>query len=134
MSNKPAILIVEDNPLQRNVIGMLAKKHGFTADVVGDGKSAVRALKGPLTYALVLMDRRLPDMDGLECTRIIRQFEADRERKTPIIAMTALGSDQDRQECMMAGMDDFLAKPFTGSELMKVLRRWTRLSSPAEHV
>lgn len=134
MSDKPAILIVEDNPLQRNVIGMLANKHGFTADVVADGKSAVRALKGPLTYALVLMDRRLPDMDGLECTRQIRRYEADRNRKTPIIAMTALGSEEDRRECMQAGMDDFLAKPFTGTELMRVLRRWTALSTASEQV
>jgi PAS domain S-box-containing protein len=102
------VLLVEDNLVnQRVALGMLAKL-GVEADVAGTGVEAVRAFDGA-TYDLVLMDVQMPDMDGLQATRIIRETAAiERRPHVPIVAVTAHAMQGDRERCLAAGMDDYL--------------------------
>jgi CheY-like chemotaxis protein len=102
----------------------LLKKMGHVVDTAGNGREALEALAAK-PYDLVLMDVHMPDMDGLEATRRIRQAETAGRRKTrtPIIALTASTLEGDRQICIDAGMDDFLAKPLDPNALKAVFER-----------
>ncbi|KPC26923.1 Sensor histidine kinase/response regulator [Pseudomonas syringae pv. cilantro] len=115
------ILLVEDNPVNRTVVQAMLHQMGCEVDVAVDGAEAVLKA-GTGCYALILMDCRLPVMDGYEATRRIRQLSGlDR---IPIIALTANALQGDRDACLQAGMDDYLAKPFKHADLQKVLLRW----------
>ncbi|MBM0139617.1 ATP-binding protein [Pseudomonas cannabina] len=115
------ILLVEDNPVNRTVVQAMLHQMGCEVDVAVDGAEAVLKA-GTGYYALILMDCRLPVMDGYEATRRIRQLSGlDR---IPIIALTANALQGDRDACLQAGMDDYLAKPFKHADLQKVLLRW----------
>jgi CheY-like chemotaxis protein/nitrogen-specific signal transduction histidine kinase len=109
------ILLAEDNPVNQKLAVKLLEKQGHTVTVAGDGRRAVEAFQGGL-FDLILMDVHMPEMDGLEATRQIRQMEAGRTR-TPIIALTALAMTGDREICLAAGMDGFVAKPIRLNEL-----------------
>ncbi|GEM_PF-1025506 len=116
------VLVAEDNPVNQKVaVGML-KRLGCRADTVANGREALRALEsGP--YDLVLMDCQMPEMDGFEATEEIRRRE-EGGRHTPVVAMTAYTLKGDRDRCLAAGMDDYLAKPVGLDALRAVLRRW----------
>jgi signal transduction histidine kinase/CheY-like chemotaxis protein len=118
------ILLAEDNPTGQAVaLGLLAS-FGLQVDLVTNGKEAVEALRIK-PYDLVLMDVQMPEMDGLEATRMIR-FPAGGalNPSIPIIAMSAHVMMNDRQECLLAGMNDHLAKPVTPAALSALLTRW----------
>jgi CheY-like chemotaxis protein/HPt (histidine-containing phosphotransfer) domain-containing protein len=116
------VLVAEDNAVNQAVIvGMLAKR-GFAADVVGDGAAAVGGLR-PGEHAAVFMDCQMPVLDGYAATERIRAQETPGER-VPIIAMTAHAMAGDRERCLAAGMDDYVAKPVRPEELDAVLERW----------
>jgi len=125
------VLIAEDNPVNQLVaVGML-KRLGCHADVVGNGKEAVEALRR-LPYDLVFMDCHMPEMDGFEASRTIRAQEAGNHvhnRHVPIIAMTASALSGDRERCLEAGMDDYLPKPVRPDELVSVVKRWMKTES-----
>jgi CheY-like chemotaxis protein/HPt (histidine-containing phosphotransfer) domain-containing protein len=118
------ILLAEDNPVNQEVaVGML-EAQGCQVDVVADGRQAVAAVQR-VSYDLVLMDCELPDMDGLTAARTIRQHEhTSKAPRTPIIALTAHALHEHREACLAAGMDEYLSKPFTRSQLRSLLRRW----------
>ncbi|MBE0534330.1 MAG: response regulator [Phycisphaerae bacterium] len=118
------ILLAEDNATNRQVaIGML-KKLGLCADTVGNGAEAVKALEGR-PYDLVLMDVQMPEMDGMEATRHIRNpASAVRNHDVPIIAMTAHAMQGDRERCLAAGMNDYIPKPVTLRVLGEKLDEW----------
>ena len=99
---------------------------GVAAQRVADGLQAVeQALRPGQRPDLVLMDCRMPALDGMAATRQIRQQELQRGwPRLPIIALTATSADVDRQTCLSAGMDDFVSKPFTRDELMRALARF----------
>jgi CheY-like chemotaxis protein len=125
-SNKPSILLVEDDATQQMVMRVLCEKFGFTAFIVSSATEALNAFQTcPTCYDAVLMDWKLPDVDGIECTRQIREIEAVTGRHTPIIAVTAYAMEGDRQKCLDAGMDDYLSKPFTANDFRAILLRWT---------
>ena len=116
------VLLAEDNATNRFVITAQLKKMGYGVDTVENGMEAVAALQRK-RYDVVLMDCQMPEMDGYEATRRIRVDEGSR-RRTPIIAVTANALPQEQQECLAAGMDDYLAKPIRRQDLERVLRTW----------
>jgi len=120
---KPKVLIAEDNALNRRLALRLMEKLGFQADCVNNGAEAIDAV-GRGCYDVVLMDCQMPEVDGLEATRAIREEEGAAKR-TPIIAMTANVFHGERERCLAAGMDDYLAKPVDIKVLADTLRRWT---------
>ncbi|WP_447977085.1 response regulator [Candidatus Nitrospira bockiana] len=129
------VLLAEDSPVNQEVaVGML-ETLGCRVDVATTGREVVAALERQ-TYDLVLMDCQMPEMDGFEATRRIRQREAAATMgaRLPIVALTAHAVAGDRERCLAAGMDDYLSKPFTQGELRAILSRWVaigRTSTPS---
>ncbi len=119
------VLVVEDNEFNQLVAEGLLAELGFTVQIVGNGLQAVAAIEAaPAAYCAVLMDCHMPEMDGFQATEEIRRREGGR-RHTPIIAMTASALAEDRDMCMTAGMDDFVAKPIDPNALDEALGRWS---------
>ncbi|MEL0101639.1 MAG: response regulator, partial [Euryarchaeota archaeon] len=116
------ILLAEDNAANQFVAQELLEGAGFILDIAENGKFAVEKTEGNNNYALILMDMQMPEMDGLEATKIIREKWSDRE--LPIIALTANAMKADAERCIEAGMNDFVSKPIDRLELFKVLRKW----------
>lgn len=132
-----AILLVEDNPVNQLVAQAMLENLGCTVDVASNGREAVDAFL-ERTYDLVLMDCQMPEMDGYQASTAIRKIESDSHREqrssTPIIALTAHAMDGARDECLEAGMDDYLSKPFLQDELRQILQRWSRHpDNPSEY-
>jgi PAS domain S-box-containing protein len=122
--HKLRILVAEDNPVNQKVAQAMLRKIGLQSDVVANGLEAVNALQ-TTPYDLVLMDCQMPEMDGYEATSIIRQPGSKALNPCiPIIAMTALAMQGDREKCIQAGMNDFIAKPVLRRDLTKLLDRW----------
>ncbi len=123
------VLVVEDNITNQIVAKCMLEEFGIQVDVAANGEEALTALE-TLSYDLVFMDCQMPVMDGYEATRSIREptfnFHASREhdRAIPIIAMTANTMQGDREKCLAAGMDDFIAKPVEPEKLQQALQRW----------
>ena len=112
------ILLAEDNVTSQKVALQMLKRLGYRADVVANGIEALQALERQ-PYDLVLMDVRMPEMDGLQATRIIRQRWPDNGPK--IVAVTAYALQGDKEKCIEAGMDDYISKPIRMNELAAVL-------------
>ncbi|MCP4719277.1 MAG: response regulator [Desulfobacteraceae bacterium] len=105
------ILLAEDNPINQKVIGLILDKMNLKADIVNDGEAVLEKLKGR-EYDLLFLDIQMPKLDGLETCRIIRDKNSEiRQKKIPIIALTALAMEEDERQCLKAGMDQFLTKP-----------------------
>ncbi len=121
---KARILLAEDNITNQQVALGILKKMGLRADAVANGAEALKALE-TLPYDLVLMDVQMPELDGIEATRIIRanQF-AGINHLIPVIAMTAHAMKGDRERCIAAGMNDYVAKPVSPQELAAALAKW----------
>jgi signal transduction histidine kinase/CheY-like chemotaxis protein len=117
------VLLVEDNPVNRTVVEAMLRSLGFTVSVVTDGAQAVRSAES-LTFEAILMDCRLPVIDGYEATRQIRRLPGCAD--VPIIALTANALQGDREACLSAGMNDYLAKPFKRTDLQQILQRWVQ--------
>jgi len=118
------LLVVEDNLVNQKVAIGVLDNLGYGADAVPDGESALRALRAK-DYDLVLMDCRMPGIDGYEATRRIRQSaEPVRNPRIPVIAMTAHAMAGDREKCLAAGMDDYLTKPIQPAALEAALGTW----------
>ena len=117
------ILLAEDFPINQEVVLGILKKFGFTADIAVNGKEAIRVLEKE-HYDLILMDVQMPEMDGLEATRIIRDHESNvLNHDIPIIAMTAHAMKGDEQKCLDAGMNGYLSKPIQPDVLYSVMIR-----------
>jgi signal transduction histidine kinase/CheY-like chemotaxis protein len=116
------VLIAEDNVVNQRVAARFVEKLGCRVDVVANGFEAVDAA-GRSPYDLILMDCQMPEMDGFAATAEIRRIETGRPR-TPIVALTANALAGDRERCLAYGMDDYLAKPVTASDVATICSRW----------
>jgi signal transduction histidine kinase/CheY-like chemotaxis protein/HPt (histidine-containing phosphotransfer) domain-containing protein len=127
------VLLAEDQPVNQEVARCMVESFGCIVEVASNGQEALDALsKTP--YDLVLMDCQMPELDGYAATRIFRERETQRAknqsgqaqtiRRTPVIAITAHAMRGDREQCIAAGMDDYLSKPFNRDRLFAVLKRW----------
>ncbi len=122
------ILLVEDNPTNQIVAQGMLETMGLYADIAANGLEAIESIQlstNILPYSIVLMDCQMPEMDGYDATRAVRAGEAGESNKSiPIIAMTANAMEGDREKCMIAGMDDYIAKPINIVTLKATLMKW----------
>jgi signal transduction histidine kinase/CheY-like chemotaxis protein len=144
--NALRVLIVEDNLVNQKLAKMMLTKAGYHVNIANNGKEAVELYTAnSKNYDMVLMDIQMPEMDGFEATKAIRQFENNRHpqggqaeqgtitkngdrspiQRVPIIAMTAHAMKGDREKCLEGGMDDYIAKPIKRQIVMEVLEKWS---------
>lgn len=120
----PPVLLVEDNRINQMVAIQLLKRAGLVADTANNAEEALHRLSTH-EYRLVLMDVQMPGMTGIEATQIIRNPDSSvRDHTVPIIAMTAFSSEQDRKDCLSAGMNEFLTKPLEIDRFVDVVQRF----------
>jgi PAS domain S-box-containing protein len=118
------ILLVEDNVVNQKVATVMLTKMGILVDAVTNGAEALKALE-TTPYDLVLMDVQMPEMDGFETTREIRNPDSGVPNKDiPVIAVTAHAMSGDRERCLQAGMNDYITKPISSQQLFKVISKW----------
>jgi PAS domain S-box-containing protein len=122
------ILVAEDNIINQKVVVRQLEKLGYQVDVVANGLEVLEAIR-KISYALILMDCQMPEMDGFETTADIRG-QSGKISRIPIIAMTAHVMKGDRQRCLASGMDDYLSKPVTREKLDATLKKWLLENQP----
>ena len=117
------ILLVEDNRVNQLVARRLLEKRGYTVVVAGNGQEALAILEEAAFagFGCVLMDVQMPEMNGFECTGLIREREPRTRSRLPIVAMTAHAMEGDEARCLAAGMDAYLPKPIQPEELFEVV-------------
>jgi CheY-like chemotaxis protein len=124
------ILVAEDDKTNQMVVSAMLSKSGFRSQLVVNGAEALKVATSENRPTLVLMDMQMPEMDGLSATRAIRAWEHQHGKsRVPILALTAGAFEQDRQNCLDAGMDAFLTKPVMMNELSQVIGRYLVASS-----
>ncbi len=114
------MLVAEDNQINQKLIQHILERLGYTAVMKENGQDTIDELREN-NYDIVFMDVQMPEMDGLEATSIIRQSG---NKQPVIIALTANAMQGDQEECLRAGMDDYLSKPVKLEELVKMLEKW----------
>jgi CheY-like chemotaxis protein len=129
-ATKLRILLAEDNPVNQRLATKLLEKRGHQVTVTATGRGAFERVQDE-PFDVVLMDVQMPDMDGLEATALIREWEKSQGRRTPIIALTAHSMKGDRDRCLAAGMDTYVTKPFDMARLIEVVESTARAGAPA---
>jgi CheY-like chemotaxis protein len=118
------VLVAEDNRVNQRLVSRLLEKQGCVVEVVDDGRAAVEKAQH-VAYDLILMDCQMPQMDGFEATAAIRR-QPGLAGKVPIVALTANAMQGDRENCLAAGMNDYISKPLAVKDLKRVLEQWGR--------
>jgi CheY-like chemotaxis protein len=124
-----SILVVDDNEVNRALLVRQLQRLGHEATAVPGAVQALEAVAAT-PFALILMDCRMPGMDGMEATRRIREAEAQTGERIPVVAVTANAMEADRQACFAAGMDDFLTKPVMLESLREIVERFLADDQP----
>jgi len=119
------ILVVEDNPVNQMLVCDMLENIGIKIDIANNGQEAFDAASKQ-RYSLVMMDVQMPQMDGLEATALIREFEAALPFRTPIAAITGNAMAGDKERFLASGMDDYLSKPFSVQGLTELVQRWLK--------
>jgi CheY-like chemotaxis protein len=114
------VLVAEDNLINQRIVGFQLKKMGFDVDIVGDGAKALEKYRAG-SYDLIILDIQMPELDGYQVARAIREDEKSTTRHSPIIALTANAMKGDRELYLEAGMDEYVSKPFTYETLEKAI-------------
>jgi len=117
------ILLVEDNRINLEITSEILSQFGCQVSTAENGRQAIEAARAN-TFDLIFMDCQMPEMDGFEAARHIRQKELAGTTRTPIVALTADAMTGDRDKCIKAGMDDYLNKPFKFEQIAEMLRKW----------
>jgi CheY-like chemotaxis protein len=130
---KPSILVVEDQIIEQKLLSLLAQKYGYNVQIVSSSEEALNEIETGKLFSIILMDWKLPGIDGLDCTKRIRELERNRGYHTPIVAITGRAMDGDKKKCLVAGMDDYMSKPFSAEEFRQMLNRWIPDSSSDIH-
>ena len=121
-------MLVEDNAVNQKVASRLLEKKGCSVRAAGNGREAL-ARYAEQPFDLIFMDVQMPEMNGFEATRTIRHLEKTNGTRTPIIALTANAMATDRELCLEAGMDDYLAKPIEVEKLNDMIVKYGKLKS-----
>jgi CheY-like chemotaxis protein len=121
-TSRKRLLLVEDNPISQNLELKILREVGYDVDAVATGNEAIESIKSGM-FDLVLMDVEMTDMDGISATKKIRALDGS-HAKVPIIAVTAHSSMKDREKCLAAGMDDYIAKPINIHFLKITIDQW----------
>ena len=117
------ILLAEDNLVNQRLVKRILEKRGHIVVLAGNGREALEALRNE-TFDLVLMDVQMPEIDGLEATRAIRETEKVSGMHVPIVALTAHAMKGDQDRCLAAGMDGYLSKPVHASDLLRTIEAY----------
>jgi len=126
-SDKKPVLIVEDNPVNRDLFSLQLRHFGLATQFATNGREAVDLIDAdPSAFSLILMDLQMPVMDGITATQLIRKHEAGTNRRIIIVALTANDSPGIQDICMEAGMDDFVNKPSTLAKISSILSKWLK--------
>ena len=115
------VLVVEDNPLNMELVVEILNARGFTVDTAIDGEEAIKKIENE-DYDLILMDIELPGMDGVEVTKIIKM----KYKKMPVVALTSYAMKGDRERFLAAGFDEYISKPLDISDFLKRLEKYRR--------
>lgn len=128
-SNRPLkILVAEDNKVNQIVVRKILERENFEVDTVETGKEAVEAVQKK-DYSFVFMDLHMPEMDGYEATRTIRELEKKTNKHVPIIALTASIMEEDRKNCLNVGMDEYISKPIGKEKIIQILEKTEQIVS-----
>ena len=126
-SDKKPVLIVEDNPVNRDLFSLQLRHFGLATQYASNGKEAVEMIQAnPDAFSMILMDLQMPVMDGITATQLIRQHESSTNGHITIVALTANDSAGIQNRCIEAGMDDFVNKPSTLSKISDILSKWLK--------
>jgi len=132
-TRKELILVAEDHPVNQEVALILLRELGFEAHIAATGKEALERLRR-VPYAAILMDCQMPVLSGLDATIAIRKGELRTGKHLPIIAMTAHAVEGSREQCLAAGMDDYMSKPISLQQLKLVVEKWIPTESTAPEI
>lgn len=116
------VLLAEDTPANQKVVSAILSKRGHQVEIAHDGRETVDKVRNG-TFDVILMDVQMPNIDGYQATRMIRGFSEERQARIPIVAMTAHAMSGDREQCLAAGMDDYVPKPIDAMELIHTIER-----------
>jgi CheY-like chemotaxis protein len=123
--DRPHVLVVEDHAVNRMLATRMLAKFGCEVDIAENGRVACERTARH-HYDLLFMDCQMPEMDGFEATRVIREREHHSGRHTPIVALTANAMSDDRDRCLDAGMDDYIPKPYSATDFQRAIERWCK--------
>ncbi|RMD58208.1 MAG: response regulator, partial [Nitrospirae bacterium] len=118
------ILLAEDNIVNQKIAFKMLQKRGYNVVLAKNGREAVEVFKKHSSFHLILMDVQMPELDGFEATKVIREIEKERGIHTPIIALTAHATKEYRAYCLKAGMDDYISKPINSGQLFETIDKY----------
>ena len=121
--SEPRVMLVEDNRVNQRVAAAILERLGCRVEIVDDGESCLERFRSGV-YGAIFMDCQMPGLDGFETTRRLRKAEKKRNERVPIVALTAKAMIGDREKCLAAGMDDYLAKPIDSDRVEEMIRKW----------